>query len=139
MFLGHSAAADLIKNFNDGLTGIDPSKNLQISMDGPNVNIKFLEMIKKERGEAKLSKLIDIGSCDLHAVHDLSKQLVKKLNGTLNVYLKVVFKFLKTHQLVGKTTFLSLAHLTFHCNHFPNQVGLTARVMMLLLKKLRMS
>lgn len=47
---------------------------------------------------------------------DLSKQLVKKLNGTSNVYLKVVFKFLKTHQLVGKTTFLSLARLTFHCS-----------------------
>ena len=30
MFLGHSTIAVLIKNFNDGLTGTDPSKNLQI-------------------------------------------------------------------------------------------------------------
>ena len=114
MFSGHSTAADLIKNLNDGLTGIDPSKNLQISMDGPNV--KSLEMIKKEREEAKLSKLIDIGSRDLHAVHRSLKTACEKLNGSSNVYLKVVFKFLKTHQLVGKTTFLSLARLTFHCS-----------------------
>ena len=89
MFLGHSTAADLIKNFNDGLTGIDSSKNMQISMDGPNVNIKFLEMIKKEREEAKLSKLIDIGSCDLHAVHGSFKKTCEKTEGTSNVYFRL--------------------------------------------------
>ena len=32
IFFGHSTATDLIKDFNEGLTGADPSKNLQISM-----------------------------------------------------------------------------------------------------------
>ena len=98
MFLGHSTAADLIKNFNDGLTGIDPSKNLQISMDGPNVNIKFLEMIKKEREEAKLSKLIDIGSCDLHAVHGSFKTACEKTEWDIKRQLKSCFQVFKDSQ-----------------------------------------
>ena len=95
MFLGHSTAADLIKNFNDGLTGIDPSRNLQISMDRPNVNIKFLEMIKKDSEEAKLNKLIDIGSCDLHAVHGSFKTACEKTEWDIKRLLKSCFQVFK--------------------------------------------
>ena len=95
MFLGHCTAADLIKNFNDGLTGTDPSKNLQISMDRPNVNIKFLEIIKKEREEAKLSNLIDIGSCDLHAVHGSFKTACEKTEWDIKRLLKSCFQVFK--------------------------------------------
>ena len=56
-FFGHSNSTDLLKHFTDGLSGLDPAKNRQISMDGPNVNLKFLEGMEKEREEAKLSKL----------------------------------------------------------------------------------
>ena len=38
-------------------------------MDDPNVNLKFLEVVKKEREEVKLSKLIDIDSWNLHIFH----------------------------------------------------------------------
>ena len=71
LFFGHST--DLAINFNEGLTGDDPSKNLQISMDWPNVNLKSLENIRKDREVAKLSKLSDIDSCDLHVVHRFFK------------------------------------------------------------------
>ena len=91
--LYNSTATDLVKNFNEELTGVDPSKNLQISMDGPNVNLKFLENIRKEREEAKLSKFIDIGSCDLHVLMDLSNQRLKKLIGTSKVSLRAAFNF----------------------------------------------
>ena len=64
---------DLVKNFNEGLTGDDPSKNLQNLMDWPSVNLKSLENIRKEREEAKLSKLSDIDSCDLHVIHRFFK------------------------------------------------------------------
>ena len=32
--------------------------------------MKFLEVVKREREEAKINKLIDIGSFNLHVVHD---------------------------------------------------------------------
>ena len=56
-FFGESTSTVLLKHFTDGLSGLDPSKNLEISMDGPNINLKFLEGVKKEREEAKHSKL----------------------------------------------------------------------------------
>ena len=116
MFLGHSTAADLIKNFNDGLTRIDPSKNKQISMDGPNVNIKFLEMIKKEREEAKLSKLIDIGRCDLYAVHGSFKTVCEKTEWDIKRLLKSCFQVFKDSP-ARREDYISIAVLC-------NQVGL---------------
>ena len=38
-------------------------------MDDPNVNLKILEVVKKEREEVKLSKLININSWNLHIFH----------------------------------------------------------------------
>ena len=95
IFFGHSTATDLVRNFNKGLTGVDPSKNLQISMDGLSVNLKFLENIRKEREEAKLCKLIDIGSCDLHVVHGSFKSACEKTDWDIKGLLKSCFQLLK--------------------------------------------
>ena len=51
MFLGHASATDLLKKINDGLAGLDLSKEIQLSMDGPNVSWKVLsDMKKRKRG-----------------------------------------------------------------------------------------
>ena len=42
-FLGHARASDLLNNFNEGISNLDNKKMIQISMDGPNVNLKFYE------------------------------------------------------------------------------------------------
>ena len=42
---------------------------IQVSRDGPSVNLKFLEVLKKSREESDLPKVIDIGSCNLHVVY----------------------------------------------------------------------
>ena len=65
VFLGHTTHLDLLKSFNEGLEGLDLSKLVQVSMDGPTTNLKFLQELKKERAENELSSLIDIGSCSL--------------------------------------------------------------------------
>src|SRR5207245_11030753 len=43
VFLGHATAKDLEEKFIEGLTGLSLQKLVQISMDGPSVNWKFLE------------------------------------------------------------------------------------------------
>ena len=68
-FLGHTTHQDLLKNFNDGLAGVDISKLLQVSMDGPITNHCFLSKVKDQREKDELSALIDIGTCSLHTVH----------------------------------------------------------------------
>jgi hypothetical protein len=68
MFLGHATAAELEKNLKDGLAPLSEKKLIQISMDGPNVNLKLLNDMRSNRGESD-RKLIDIGTCGLHVVH----------------------------------------------------------------------
>ena len=46
-FLGHSAHQDLLSHFNQSIDKIDLSKVVQISMDGPVVNLKFFEKLVK--------------------------------------------------------------------------------------------
>ena len=128
-FFGHSTFTDLLKHFTDVISGLDPSKNLQILMDGPNFNLKSLEGLKKEKEEAKPSKLIDIGSCNLHVVHGALKSACEKTNCGLKNLIKRVFQLLnplstnptkglaprglRTHQQVRNITFLSIGHQFF--------------------------
>ena len=91
-FFGHSTSTDLLKHFTDVISGLDPSKNLQILMDGPNFNLKSLEGLKKEKEEAKFSKLIDLGSCNLHVVHGALKLACEKTNCGLKNLIKRVFQ-----------------------------------------------
>ena len=73
MYFGHGTHVDLLKNFPDGLEGFDSSKMIQVSMDSPSVNLKFLEVLKKSREDIDLPKLIGIGSCSLHLAHGAFK------------------------------------------------------------------
>ncbi len=42
-FIGYAtAAADLLTHFNDDIRQLDPKRLLQVSMDGPSVNWKFV-------------------------------------------------------------------------------------------------
>merc|ERR1711874_963533 len=48
-FLGHAKASDLLNNCNEGISNLDNKKMIQISMYGPNVNLKFYEDYVTER------------------------------------------------------------------------------------------
>ena len=48
-FLGHATHKDLFKHFNEITKYLSPSKLYQISMDGPGVNLKFLNEFSKLR------------------------------------------------------------------------------------------
>ena len=68
-FRGHATDQDLHKQFNDISNELDSNKLFQISMDGPNVNLKFYEAVITERNENEQHQLINIGSCELHKIH----------------------------------------------------------------------
>ena len=46
------------------------SNMIQLSMDGPNVNWSFYQKLMSEVYDDRSRKLIDIGSCGLHVVHN---------------------------------------------------------------------
>ena len=72
-FLGHAIADDLLEHFDLGLDSIDQSKLLHVSMDGPNVNLLLMKKLNARRSDQELKKLIDIGVCNLHVVHNAFK------------------------------------------------------------------
>ena len=92
-FLGHAAHKDLLKHFSSALEGIDLSKIIQVSMDGPSVNWKFYDELVKQRQEMELHQLINIGSCGLHIIHGAFKTGVEKTDWCIKNTLKVVFKY----------------------------------------------
>ena len=70
-FIGHATANDLLQCFKDTTAKLKQQNIIQVSMDGPNVNIKFLKNLISEREDSDpdLPSLIDLGTCGLHVVH----------------------------------------------------------------------
>ncbi|KAJ3590501.1 hypothetical protein NHX12_008452 [Muraenolepis orangiensis] len=70
-FLGPTQAEKLLEGINRYRSSLDPKKLLQISMDGPTVNWKFLRIFQEDKSkeDPDAPKLINLGSCGLHVVH----------------------------------------------------------------------
>ena len=68
-FLGHATASNLFDSFTDTLGEYLLSKVLQVSMDGPNVNLKFFDMLNTKLDEKFDTSFLEIGCCSLHVVH----------------------------------------------------------------------
>ena len=68
-FFGKASAKDLYKKFNQDLSLLKKERIIQISSDGPNVNLAFLDIVTKNRTDEELSQLIHIGTCGLHTLH----------------------------------------------------------------------
>ena len=64
--LGQSTHQELHDSLQEGLKLLDMEKMVQLSMDGPNVNLKLLLKVKDLGDELGHSKLIDFGTCNLH-------------------------------------------------------------------------
>ena len=72
-FLGKAAAQDIYKKFNECISELDENKLLQVSSDGPNVNLAFLDLLNEHRSDNELSRLINIGTCGLHTTNNSMK------------------------------------------------------------------
>ena len=87
-FLGHTTSKDIYDNFIEATKKLDPSKLLSVSIDCPNVNLKFIELMQSNRDENELPALIDIGSCSLHVVHGGFKCGAEKSGWGINKILR---------------------------------------------------
>ena len=97
-FLGHTTNKDLLIEFNKSVDIIDLSKIIQVSMDGPSVNLKFMQELIKHREELEIEeKMIDIGTCGLHVVHGAFKCGIESTEWKIKETLK------GSHQLLHDT------------------------------------
>ena len=62
LFLVHTQCDNLVAAFHNGLNELEETNMVQISMDGPNTNLKLFSEVQNERQKNKLSSIIDIWS-----------------------------------------------------------------------------
>lgn len=94
-FLGRTRAEELVSAFKSATDVLSQTRILQISMDGPNVNMKFLRDIKQELCDSNDGRrILEVGSCGLHVVNGAFKtghastgwQLVEFLRAMYNLF-----------------------------------------------------
>lgn len=91
-FLNHATSADLLQAFTQAFPEFDMSKIVQVSMDGPNVNIKFLRDLSASLATDPNSPiLLDIGTCGLHSVHGAFKAGMKATEWELITFLRALY------------------------------------------------
>ena len=67
--MGKATAPHVIENFEAASKGLNKNKFTQVSSDGPNVNLKFLEFLAEEHKHDGLNEFIYIGACSLRTVN----------------------------------------------------------------------
>ena len=76
-FMGHLSATTMLQEIITSLHDheIDVTKVVQMSMDGPNVNWKLDRLLMEHVAAADVHapKLLDVGSCSLHVLHNAFK------------------------------------------------------------------
>ncbi|XP_041858035.1 uncharacterized protein LOC121650545 [Melanotaenia boesemani] len=73
-FMGHSRAEDIMAHFKEGTKELDLNNMVSLSMDGPSVNWKFVELLQEEhREQCGGAQLQMTGSCGLHTMHNSFK------------------------------------------------------------------
>ena len=63
-------------------------------MDGPNVNLKFLNDAAKDRVANEQHELIFVGTCDLHVIHGGFKTDAESTDWKIKKILKAAFQIL---------------------------------------------
>lgn len=86
-FMGHGTADGMLAEFNACVGSLNLAKLVQISMDGPNVNWKFYEMVQSDLKLNLKLTMLDIGSCNLHIVHGAFKNGASASQWELDRYL----------------------------------------------------
>lgn len=67
----------------------------QISMDGPNVNLKLLKDLKSDMFDQDDAQLLATGSCGLHIVHNAFRAAMASTEWELEKFLKAAYNIFK--------------------------------------------
>ena len=94
-FLGHTTAKDLKRAFEECTEKLDLKNLIQVSMDGPNINWKILDLIVEDRNSNETyPNLLDVGSCSLHVVHGTFRTGIKETGWEIDLLLKSLYSHL---------------------------------------------
>ena len=92
-FLGGAKAEKILQTFEKGINKLNPESFIQISSDGPNVNLRFGELFAEKRDSKELPLLIQIWIS--HTIHGSMKAGVKNSNWNIGKIFKDAWKLLR--------------------------------------------
>lgn len=99
VFLNSATAEDLVNSFMLGITkwGLSLQNIIQISLDGPNVNLKFLRDIQQKclSDDGDERKIFDVGTCSLHIVQGAYKTAHKESGWKVHEFLRALYQYFK--------------------------------------------
>ena len=90
VFTGCSTTDNVHETFQNGISEVDESQVMQVSFDGPNVNLTFFKKYASMEEEKELDPLMDVGTCGLHVVHNSMKAGAKVSEWELHKLLKAM-------------------------------------------------
>ena len=93
-FLGHGRHNDILNHFTSLIRSLKSEALYQVSMDEPNVNLKFFKEFAADFKEDNFHSLVDIGSCSLHIDHGALKTGAEKSEWGLKKFLKAAYTIL---------------------------------------------
>ena len=94
-FLGHTTAKDLKRAFEECTEKLELENLIQVSMDGPNINRKMLDLIVEDRNSNETyPNLLDVGSCSLHVVHGAFRTGMKQTGWGIDLLSKSLYSHL---------------------------------------------
>lgn len=70
VFMSHHTAEQMHKRTEKVCSDIGFQNLIQLSMDGPNVNWKLFSLAQQNIEEQKDKKMLNVGSCGLHTLHN---------------------------------------------------------------------
>ena len=95
-FLGKTKAVDLLGTFKNSLDDFSLEKMVQVSMDVPNVNLRFFKGLKTYlKTLENQAALLDIGSCGLHVCHNSYKGAIIATTWDIVQFLRCVYNIFK--------------------------------------------
>ena len=95
---------------------------IQPSSDGPNVNLKFMDILGRKRKDAEMNNLISIETCGLHKIHSVLRHGEEASKWHIKKLLAVMFQIF--HESLARTA--DFENVTGCCeNDYPleNEVG----------------
>lgn len=100
-FLEKTAAENLLESVLTIIkdTNLNLENLVQLSTDGPNVNLKLLFDIKQHMRDNLPSEkqILDIGTCSLHIINGAYKTAHNKINWKLNDFLRALYRLFKNY------------------------------------------
>ena len=91
-FLKRPNSANLLQKLIESLSSLSHSNVLQLSMDGPNVNLDVLKFYHQYRVENEHPMIVNIGSCGLHVLHGALQYGFKQSSWDIDKILKAMWQ-----------------------------------------------